>query len=135
MKITLTPIQQERLNDLRELANHDGRDQWHGLRCHHIDRGQFTATYSDIAARWGVTASVVYSTIKRFIKLGLITAQRFERATLFTITQPSDKSDKSDPSEFKNFKELKKKKSLRFSRRKYKATYLKKLKRRYRGST
>lgn len=85
MKTTLSPIQQERLRDLIELSNHGGRDQWHGLRCHHINNGQFTATYSDIAARWGVKPSAVYSTIKKFVKLGLITVERFERATLFTI--------------------------------------------------
>lgn len=85
MEHKLSSVLQARLNDIIELASHNGRDQWHGLRCHHINRGQFTATYADLAQRWGISRAMVYSTIKRFVKLGIITTTKFERATLFTV--------------------------------------------------
>lgn len=82
---SLTPLRQQRLNDLITLSNHDDRQQWHGLRCHHIPRGQFTATYAHLARRWGVSPSVVYATIKALVKLGYITTRRLDFCTLITI--------------------------------------------------
>lgn len=92
---SITPVRLKRLQDLIELSNHNGREHCHGLRCHHIPRGQFTATYSDLALRWGVSTSVVCSTIKALVKMGYIKTERFAFATLFTIlkteTEPVDK--------------------------------------------
>lgn len=81
----LSPQRAARLQDLISLANHPDREQWQGLRCHLIPRGRFTATYSELALRWGVSASVAYSTIKALVKLGYITTERLDFSTLITI--------------------------------------------------
>lgn len=85
MKKTLTTLMNQRLADLTALANHNGRDHWHGLRCFHFDRGQFSATYSDLALRWKVSQSAAYRTIKKFIDLGYIKVGKLPHATLITV--------------------------------------------------
>lgn len=92
---SLSPLRLWRLNDLISLADHGDRQQWHCLRCHLIRRGQFTASYADIARRWGVSTSVVYSTVKALIKMGYVKVERFEFASLFTILPNTPKEPES----------------------------------------